>query len=69
MADPTTPSEAINEIATSGVKSATVDGQSVTTHSLRDLIAVEEHQARKKALRKLRFGMIFRRTRPPSALG
>jgi hypothetical protein len=69
MADPANINEAIEEVAKATVKSATVDGQSVTTHSLRDLIAADEHQARKKALRKLRFGMIFRRTRPPGGLG
>lgn len=57
------------ETALSKPKSVTVDGQTVTQHSIDDQIKAEQHQAAKQSTKQPGFGLRFARMRPGSAVG
>lgn len=70
MADASDIQETIATNAASGVKSVTVDGQSVSAHSLPELIDAEKHVASKEAMADPAAwfrGNTFR-VKPPSAV-
>lgn len=60
-------SDAIEAEAITGVKSATVDGQTVTGRDLRESIEADQYIAGKDAASNRRLGVSFFNTRPPGA--
>ena len=64
-----TPLEAVIADVAALPQSATVDGTNTTERSAADLIAMDNHLAGAKALRKPGFGLISRKIRRGGALG
>ncbi len=66
MTQPTTPAEAIAAAAL-GPKSVSVDGQTVTEHSIADLIAADRYLSQQAAAtaKPLGFGIRIQRIVPP----